>query len=156
MSQTGCHDDATIVGANGILQFNSFVLAAMFPVLRGILETPVQYDDKAVLMIPDLAVDVLETFLQDLHQHRVVFGVSSDLECLMRPEGVFRIEDNSDSQSYSASDRDTVSGVNVDTDVKVEYQPFPCEYYLSTDHLGSKINESRMLKTICLWNYKNI
>ena len=59
MSQTGCHDDATIVGANGILQFNSFVLAAMFPVLRGILETPVQYDDRAVIMIPDLAVDVL-------------------------------------------------------------------------------------------------
>ena len=85
MSQKGCHDDVTIVCANGILKFNSFVLAAMFPVLRGILETPVQYDDKAVLMIPDLAVDVLETFLQDLHQHRVVFGVSSDLECLMRP-----------------------------------------------------------------------
>ena len=41
---------------------------------------------------------------------------------------VSRIEDNSDSQSYSASDRDTVSGVNVDTDVKVEYQQFPCEY----------------------------
>ena len=59
MSQKGCHDDVTIVCANGILQFNSFVLAAMFPVLRGILETPVQYDDRAVIMIPDLAVDVL-------------------------------------------------------------------------------------------------
>ena len=40
-----------------------------------------------------------------------------------------RITLTADSQSYSASDRDTVSGVNVDTDVKVEYQPFPCEYY---------------------------
>ena len=48
LSQTGCHDDVTIVCANGILQSNSFVLAAMFPVLRGILETPVQYDDRAV------------------------------------------------------------------------------------------------------------
>ena len=58
-----------------------------------------------------------------------MFGVSTDLECLMRPGGVSsRIADNSDSQSYSASDRDTVSGVIVDTDVKVEYQQFPCEY----------------------------
>ena len=128
LSLTGCHDNVTIVCANGILQSNSFVLAAMFPVLRGILETPVQYDERAVLMIPDLAVDVMETFLHNLHQHKVVFGVSSDLECLMRPEGVSRIEDNSNSQSYSASDRDTVSGVNIDTDVKVEYQQFPCEY----------------------------
>ena len=56
-----CHDDVTIVCANGILQFNSFVLAAMFPVLRGFLETPIQYDEIAVLMIPDLAVGVLET-----------------------------------------------------------------------------------------------
>ena len=85
MSQTECHDDETIVCANGILQSNSFVLAAMFQVLRVILETPAQYDDRAVTMIPDLAVDVLKTFLQDLHQHRVVFGVSSDLGCLMRP-----------------------------------------------------------------------
>ena len=84
MSQAGCHDDATIVGANGILQFNSFFLAAMFPVLRGILETPVQYDDRAVLM------------MMENHNLRI------------------------------------------------------------TDHLGSKIHESRMLKTICLWNYKNI
>ena len=85
MSQKECHDDVTIVCANGILQFNSFVLAAMFPVLRGILETPVQYDDKAVIMIPDLAVDVLETFLQNLDQHRVVCVVSNDLACLMIP-----------------------------------------------------------------------
>ena len=28
MSQKECHDDVTIVCANGILQFNSFVLAA--------------------------------------------------------------------------------------------------------------------------------
>ena len=25
-----------------------------------------------------------------------------------------------------------------------------------TDHLGSKIHEDRLLKTICLWNFKNI
>ena len=25
-----------------------------------------------------------------------------------------------------------------------------------TDHLGSKVHESQMLKTICLCNYKNI
>ena len=79
MSQKGCHDDVTIVCANGILQFNSFVLAAMFPVLRGILETPVQYDDRAVLM------------MMENHNLRI------------------------------------------------------------TDHLGSKIHESRLLKTICLW-----
>ena len=79
LSLTGCHDDVTIVCANGILQSNSFVLAAMFPVLRGILETPVQYDDRAVLM------------MMENHNLRI------------------------------------------------------------TDHLGSKIHESRMLKTICLW-----
>ena len=70
-------------------------------------------------MVPDLATCDLETFLQNVFQHTAVFGVSKDLELLMKPGGVSRVEDISDIQSYS--DRDTNVNVNVQ-------QNFPCEY----------------------------
>ena len=70
-------------------------------------------------MVPDLATCDLETFLQNVFQHTAVFGVSKDLELLMKPGGVSRVKDISDIQSYS--DRDTNVNVNVQ-------QNFPCEY----------------------------
>ena len=40
LSETGCLDDLTIVCSDGTVSSNSFVLTAMFPVLRNVLETP--------------------------------------------------------------------------------------------------------------------
>ena len=54
----------------------------MFPVLRNFLETPLQYEERPVILVPDLAKCDLETFLQNVFQHTAVFGVSKDLELL--------------------------------------------------------------------------
>ena len=119
LSETGCLDDLTIVCSDGTVSSNSFVLTAMFPVLRNVLETPLQYEERPLILVPDLAKCDLETFLQNVFQHTAVFGVSKDLALLMKPGRVSRVEDISDIQSYS--DRDTNVNVNVQ-------QNFPCEY----------------------------
>ena len=46
--------------------------------LRDIMDTPVKFDDRAVIVIPDLAVGELEIFLQNMYKHKVVFVVSSE------------------------------------------------------------------------------
>ena len=79
LSKTRCHDNTTLVGSNGTVASSSFVLASVFPVVRDILETHVQFDDRMVILIPDLVVGKLDTFLLNLHEHTVVFGVSRDL-----------------------------------------------------------------------------
>ena len=56
------------------------------------MDTPVKFDDdRAVIVIPDLAVGELEIFLQNMYQHKVVFVVSKDVVELMRPSQVLRI-----------------------------------------------------------------
>ena len=63
------------------------------PMLRDIMDTPVKFDDRAVIVIPDLAVGELEIFLQNMYQHKVVFVVSKDVVELMRPIGLSIVED---------------------------------------------------------------
>ena len=106
LSKTGCHDNTTLVGSNGTVASSSFVLASVFPVVRDILETHVQFDDRMVILIPDLVVGELDTFLLNLYEHTVVFGVSRDLLELMRPVGVFMVEEISNIQSNTDTEID--------------------------------------------------
>ena len=108
LSQSHCHHDVTIVCSNGTIQSNSFVLAAVFPLL-GILETPLLYPDPAVILIPDLNKTHLETFLYDLLHHQSIVTISRDLKDLMQFElEVFNVEDVTDIPINS--DRDTSFG----------------------------------------------
>ena len=75
LSQSHCHHDVTIVCSNGNIQSNSFVLASIFPLLRGNLETPLLYPDPAVILIPDLNKTPQETFLYDLLHHQSIFTI---------------------------------------------------------------------------------
>ena len=106
LSQSHCYHDVTILCSNGTIQSNSFVLAAIFLFLRGILETPLLYPDLAVILIPDLNKTHLETFLNDhLHHQSIV----RDLKDLMQFElEVFNVEDVTDIPINS--DRDTSFG----------------------------------------------
>ena len=161
------------------------------PMLRDIMDTPVKFDDRAVIVIPDLAVGELEIFLHNMYQHKVVFVVSKDVVELMRPICLSSIEDISDLHNYRDKDTD----IDIDTSEKV-LQQFQCDYcgkvtdtrqdllmHIRNTHqvkentcpicgkyfqmmekhnlritvnLGSKIHEDRLLKTVCLWNFKNI
>ena len=133
LSETGCLDDLTIVCSDGTVSSNSFVLTAMFPVLRNVLETPLQYEERPVILVPDLAKCDLETILQNVFQNTLLFGVSKDLELLMKPGGVSRVKFISDTRSYS----------DIDTNVKVNVQQhIPCEY------CGKTCNNRRELQVI--------
>ena len=106
LSQSHCHHDVTIVCSSGTIQSNSFVLAAVFPLLRGSLETPLLYPDPAVILIPDLNKTHLETFLNDHLHHQSIVTISRDLKDLMQFElEVFNVEDVTD--ILINSDRDT-------------------------------------------------
>ena len=71
------------------------------------MDTPVKFDDdRAVIVIPDLAVGELEIFLQNMYQHKVVFVVSKDVVELMRPICLSSIEDISDLHNYRDKDTD--------------------------------------------------
>ena len=109
LSQSHCHHDVTIVCSNGTIQSNIFVLASIFPLLRGILETPLLYPDPAVILIPDLNKTHLETFLNDHLHHQSIVTISRDLKDLMQFElEVFNVEDVTDIPINS--DRDTSFG----------------------------------------------
>ena len=98
--------DMTIICSNGTIHSNSFLLATIFPVVRRVLETTLQYQEPAVLLvpdldktdvleiplqcqdpstiiIPDLDVSDLETFLQHLQLHHNMFNISRDLKDLV-------------------------------------------------------------------------
>ena len=98
--------DMTIICSNGTIHSNSFLLATIFPVVRRVLETTLQYQEPAVLLvpdldktdvleiplqcqdpstiiIPDLDVSDLETFLQHLQLHHNMFNISRDLKDLL-------------------------------------------------------------------------
>jgi len=106
LSQSHCHHDVTIVCSSGTIQSNSLVLAAVFSLLRGILETPLLYPDPAVILIPDLNKTHLETFLNDHLHYQSIVTISRDLKDLMQFElEVFNVEDVT--EILINSDRDT-------------------------------------------------
>ena len=54
LSQDGSYQDVTIICSNGTFQSNILVLAAIFPVLRNILDTFGHSDEPSVIFIPNL------------------------------------------------------------------------------------------------------
>ena len=86
VSQTVCHQNMTIICSNGTFKSNSFVLASVFPIFRDILDTPVQVDDPAHILIPDLDYDDLETFFDDVNHQAPTINVRKDVKVLLRPQ----------------------------------------------------------------------
>ena len=86
-SQREHHHDVTIVCSNGAVKSNSFLLASMFPILRGILDTPVQLGDAAVIFLPDLDKIDLETFFDGLLSPALELKVCRDMAVLLMPVG---------------------------------------------------------------------
>ena len=80
VSQTVCHQNVTIICSNGTFKSNSFVLASVFPIFRDILDTPVQVDDPAHILIPDLDYDDLETFFDDVNHQAPTIYVRKDVK----------------------------------------------------------------------------
>ena len=86
-SQREHHHDVKIVCSNGAVKSNSFLMASMFPILRGILDTPVQLDDVAVIFLPDLDKIDLETFFDGLLSPALELKVCRDMAVLLMPVG---------------------------------------------------------------------
>ena len=123
LSQTRCHQDVTIVCSNGTVNSNSFLLASIFPVFRRALETTIQCQDPWLILIPDLDVMDLETFLQHPQENHSKMSISKDVRDLLQlqldtaiKEEVCHFEDIADIENYS--DRYT----NIEMESKI-----PCE-----------------------------
>ena len=80
LSRTRCHQDVTIVCSNGTVNSNSFLLASIFPVVRRALETTIQYQDPVLILIPDMDIIELQTFLLHLREHHSMMNISKDLK----------------------------------------------------------------------------
>ena len=62
------HQDVTIICQNGSFQSNSFLLAAMFPIFRDILNaSSVQNEESYVISMPDMDKNILEDFCEHFH-----------------------------------------------------------------------------------------
>ena len=79
LSQTRCHQDVTLNCSNGTVHSNSFLLASIFPVVRRALETTIQYQDPVLILIPDMDMIELQTFLLNLQEHHSMTWVGSSL-----------------------------------------------------------------------------
>ena len=107
--------------------------STIFPVVRRALQTTIQYQDPVLILIPDMDIIELQTFLLHLREHHSMMNISKDLKDLLQvqletavKEEVCLFEDLADIGNYY--DRDT----NIKSDSKI-----PCE------HCGT------------LWNTKN-
>ena len=107
LTQTGCHDNVTIVCSNAtVLSWPQYFQCS---------EISWMFDDRFVIVIPDLAVGELEIFLHNMYQHKVVFVVSKDVVELMRPIGLSSVEDTSDLHNYRDKDTD----IDIDSWIKL-------------------------------------
>ena len=149
LSQSGCYQDVTIVCKNGTVQSNSFILASIFPVVRGILDIPIQYQDTAVLLIPDLNKPDLETFFQHLYQQHSEFHVGTFVKELLQLDIAIKHEDYSISEDVpdivNLSDRDTAINSG---------SQYPCEHcgtlWDNKRDLSKHIRDTHQLKdNIC-------
>ena len=75
LSQTRCHQDVTLNCSNGTVHSNSFLLASIFPVIRRALETTIQYQDPVLILIPDMDIIELQTFLLHLREHHSMMSI---------------------------------------------------------------------------------
>ena len=84
LSQIRCHQDVTIVCSNGTVHSNSFLLASIFPVVRGALETTIEYQEPVLILIPDVDIIEMQTFLLHLWEHHSMMNISKDLKDLLQ------------------------------------------------------------------------
>ena len=73
----------TIICQNGSFQFNSFLLATLFPIFREILNTSMQYDDSYIISMPDMDKDVFDDFWTNLYQKSPKFVPNTTIQQLL-------------------------------------------------------------------------
>ena len=76
LSQIRCHQDVTIVCSNGTVHSKQFPFG--FNISRA-LETTFQYQDPVLILIPDMDMIELQTFLLNLQEHHSMTWVGSSL-----------------------------------------------------------------------------
>ena len=103
--------DVTIICQNGSFQSNSFLLAAMFPIFRDILNTSVQYEESYVISMPDMDKNCLETFCANLYQKSSKIIPNSAIQQLMRIFPSVKGEVKEDEPDYSLLDSESDSEV---------------------------------------------
>ena len=100
LSQDGNYQDVTIICSNGTFQSNIFVLAAIFPVLRNILDTFGHSDEPSVIFIPNLDKTELDTFFQSIYSESSILYFCKDIKDLMQPVGTAIKEEEFNIKEY--------------------------------------------------------
>ena len=70
------HQDVTIICQNGVLKSNSFLLSSVFPIFEEALKHHVQ-DEEAIVSMPDMNINNLNSFLQHLAQEKILTNTDS-------------------------------------------------------------------------------
>ena len=78
----GCND-VTIICRDGRFTSNSFLLAAIFKVIRNIFQDMQFSDESMVLIIPDMDLIEFELFFENIHQRKKLFNVSEGIFYLL-------------------------------------------------------------------------
>merc|ERR1712241_125707 len=74
LSRQGSCSDVTLICEDGRFQSNSFLLAAIFPVLRQILSNLQNLDEDVHISLPGVKVSHFEEIFQSLHQKKFTFS----------------------------------------------------------------------------------
>ena len=75
-------NDATIICEDGKFHSNSFLLSAIFPVIRKVFQT-LNSEEEVIISLPDVRVGELELFFQDIHQRKETLHVGSSISSLL-------------------------------------------------------------------------
>ena len=78
----GCND-VTIICRNGKFTSNTFLLAAIFKVIRNIFQDMQFLDENMMLTIPDMDLIEFELFFENIHQGKKSFNVSEGIFYLL-------------------------------------------------------------------------
>ena len=104
LSKESQYQDVTIICHNGTFQFNSFLLATLFPIFREILNTSMQYDDSYIISMPDMDKDVFDDFWTNLYQKSPKFVPNTTIQQLLNRTTLLKEEIHEDEPDYSALD----------------------------------------------------
>jgi len=71
-----------IICEDGKFHSNSFLLSAIFPVIRKVFQT-LHSEEEVIISLPDVRVGELELFFQDIHQRKETLQVGSSISNLL-------------------------------------------------------------------------
>jgi len=139
LSKDELYQDVTVIGQNGLLKSNSFLLATVFPVFKTLFTSSAQNDEPIVISMPDMNVIQMKTFLKNLSQPQKNFSVGINiLQLLQSTPFKYEVNDMEEKEIKETEISIKVEESSIDFFSMLDPEPNPVANEISSNNTDSK------------------